>query len=114
MDARSDETVSSSEEALTLKTTPTYEIGVDSEFTSLLSPWINRNPAEVFTFASFGLYTSVTAIRHQFPTGNSCSWVMKTPKQGLRSGDLRKGDLTLKLLFQPTLSAQLITPAAVA
>jgi hypothetical protein len=102
------------EKALTLTGTLGYELGVDCEFTSLTGPWINRHPGECFTYESLGLYSSVTGIRHKFPTGNGCSWRMKAPKQGLRAGDLRKGDLVLELLFKPTLSAQLVTPAAVA
>lgn len=102
------------EKALTLESGFGYELGIDSEFTSLSGPWINRHPGECFTYESLGLYASVTAIRHKFPTGNGCSWRMKAPKQGLRAGDLRKGDLVLELLFKPTLSSQLVTPAAVA
>lgn len=102
------------EEALTLRGKMAYELGIDAEYTSLLSAWINRNPGEVFTYESLGLYSALPAIRHKFPTGNGCSWQMKTPKQGLRAGDLRKADIVLKLLFKPTLLAQLVTPAAVA
>lgn len=102
------------EEGLTLRGKFAYELGVDSEYTSLTSPWINRHPAEVLTYDAMSLYSGVTAIRHKFPTGNGCSWQMKTPKQGLRAGDLRKCDIVVKLMFKPTLQAQLVTPAALA
>lgn len=102
------------EEAFTIRSKYAYELAVDAEYTSLAGPWINRHPGEVFTYASLGLYTSVTAIRHGFPTGSGLSWQIKSNKQGLRAGDFRKCDLTLKLLFKPTLSAQLVTPAAAA
>lgn len=102
------------EEALTLRSKFAYDLGVDSEFTSLTSPWINRHPGEVLTYDAMSLYAAVTAIRHKFPTGNNCSWQVKTPKQGLRAGDLRKGDIVLKLLFKPTLQAQVVNPAALA
>lgn len=102
------------EEALTLLNKPTYEMGLDCEHTSLTGPWINRHPGEVVTYAALSIYTAIASLRHKFPTGNGCSWSFKSTKQGLRAGDLRKGDLILKLLFKPTLSAQVITPAALA
>lgn len=102
------------EEALTLRSKFSYELGVDSEYTSLNGPWINRHPGEVLTYDSMSLYAALPAIRHKFPTGNGCSWQVKTPKQGLRAGDLRKGDIVLKLLFKPTLQGQVVNPAALA
>jgi len=99
------------EEALTVRSKLAYELGVDMEFTSLTSPFINLNPGELFTYEVMGLYAAVPAIRHKFPVGNGCTWQVKSPKQSLRAGDLRKGDIVLKLLFKPELLAQVVTPA---
>lgn len=106
-------TGSMGEEAFTIRSKYAYMLKIDGEFTSLTCPWINRHPGEVFTYESMGLYASVTAIRHGFPTGTGLSWQLN-PKQQLRAGDFRNGPLELKLLFKPTLSSQLVTPAAVA
>lgn len=102
------------EEALTLLNRPTYELGIDCEQTDNSGPWANRHPGEVLTYASLTLYTAMTDIQHKFPTGSGCSWSVKSPKQSLRAGDLRKADYILKLLFRPTLSAIAVDAAAVA
>lgn len=102
------------EEALTIKNRPSYTVAVDAESTNLSGPWINRHPGEVFTYDSFTLYSSLSTMRHGFPTGNACSWSVEENKQALRAGDLRSAPITLKLLFKPTLSSQVITPAAAA
>lgn len=102
------------QEALTLMNKPTYELAIDAEQTSNTGAWANRHPGECLTYASLTIYSALPDIQHKFPTGNLCSWLVKSPKQALRAGDLRKAEVTLKLLFKPTLSAILVDPAAVA
>lgn len=102
------------EEALTLLNKPTYELGVDAEQTTLTGPWFNRHPGEVLVYDALNLYAAAADIRHKFPTGNGCSWSVKSNKQGRRAGDLPTNKITLKLLFKPALLAQIVTPAALA
>ncbi len=102
------------EEALTIWKKPSYELGIDAEQTVLTGTWVNRHPGEVLTYSSVTLYTAAANIRHAFPTGNTCSWSFKGVKQSRRAGDLPKADLVLKLLFKPTLLAQVVSPAVAA
>lgn len=99
------------EEALTLWKKPTYELSVDAEQTANTGPWQNRHPGEVLTYSTMTLYAAMADIRHGYPSGNGCSWSIKSPKQQVRAGDLRTNRLVVKLLFKPTLSAQLVSAA---
>ena len=100
------------EEALTLMGKPSYTLEIDAEGTGLQSKWNNRHPGEVLTYESLAIYGADIYIRHQFPTGSGCSWLLKPGAQGRRAGDLFTLKPSLKLLWKPELAAITVDPAA--
>lgn len=100
------------EEALTLHGRPVYTLEIDAEGTGLQSKWNARHPGEVLTYESLAIYGADTYIRHKFPTGNGCSWLLMPGAQGRRAGDLYTLKPSLKLLWKPELAAIVVDPAA--
>lgn len=100
------------EEALTLLRKPMFSLQIETEATSVTGTWFNRHPGEVLTYNSVAAYTSDPTLRHKFPaTATGTSWSVRTP-QVRRPGDLATNQITLKLLWKPTLAAAVLSAEA--